>query len=123
MGLSALDKLGAVDDILEMISTNIPKTEIVGYVADFLPALDDPSIQYMQLPIVDPNDSSNNCFNSGMYGNEWSIRPNWNAEIPFVQEFFYGEQTAFDPVDDIASSPSLDSCPTPATLPVDSLLR
>jgi LCP family protein required for cell wall assembly len=123
MGLSALDKLGAVDDILEMISTNIPKTEIVGYVADFLPSLDDPSIQYMQLPIVDPNNSSNSCFNSGMYGNEWSIRPNWNAEIPFVQEFFYGEQTVFDPVDPITSEPALENCPTPETLPVESLLR
>ena len=38
----------------------------------------------MQLPIE-------GCFNSGMYGDEWSIRPNWNAMIPYVQEFFYGE--------------------------------
>lgn len=123
MGLSAFDKLGAVDDILEMISTNIPKTDIVGYVTEFLPALDNPSIQYMQLPIVDPNNSGNSCFNSGMYGNEWSIRPNWNAEIPFVQEFFYGERADFDPVDPIASSPDISNCPTPDTLPVESLLR
>ena len=58
-----------------------------------------------------------------MYGNEWSIRPNWNAEIPFVQEFFYGEQTVFDPVDPITSEPALENCPTPETLPVESLLR
>ncbi|MCR5529968.1 MAG: LCP family protein [Saccharofermentans sp.] len=120
MDLSAIDKLGAVDDILEMVSTNIPKTEIVGYVVDFLPALDDPSIQYMQLPITGDGQT---CFNSGMYGGEWSIRANWNAQIPFVQEFFYGEQVDFDPVQDIPSSPSLDSCPTPDTLPIETLLR
>ena len=43
------------------------------------------------------------------------------AEI--VQEFFYGEQVDFDPVPDIPSSPSLESCPTPETLPIESLLR
>ena len=122
MDLSAMDKLGAVDDILEMISTNIPKTELVGYVVDFLPSLDDPTIQYLQLPIADPEDQSNRCFNIHDVG-EWSIRPNWNAMIPFVQEFFYGEQTVFDEVPEIAESPALSSCPTPDTLPVDSLLR
>ena len=122
MDLSAMDKLGAVDDILEMVSTNIPKTELVGYVVDFLPSLDDPTIQYLQLPIVDPNDQYNSCFNIHSQG-EWSIRPNWNAEIPFVQEFFYGEQTVFDEVPEIAESPALSECPTPDTLPVESLLR
>jgi hypothetical protein len=56
-----------------------------------------------------------------MYGDEWSIRPNWNAMIPYVQEFFYGETTDFDPVPDISSSPSLDSCPS--DLDINDLLK
>ena len=122
MGLSASGKLAALDDIFSMISTNVSEATATEYTIDFLPSLDNFEIQYMQLPIVDPNDANNSCFN--VYnGNEWSIRPNWNAEIPFVQEFFYGEQTVFDPVDPIDYEPDLASCPTPETLPVDSLLR
>ena len=68
----------------------------------------------MQLPIE-------GCFYSGMYGDEWSIRPNWNAMIPYVQEFFYGETTDFDPVPDISNSPSIESCPS--DLDIDDLLR
>ena len=122
MSLSATGKLSALDDILSMISTNVTESVATEYAIDFLPSLNDVEIQYMQLPIVDPNDSSNSCFNVHSSG-EWSIRPNWNAEIPFVQEFFYGEQTVFDPVDPIAEEPALENCPTPETLPVESLLR
>ena len=122
MGLSATGKLSALDDILSMISTNVTESVATEYAIDFLPSLDNIEIQYMQLPIVDPNDANNTCFNIHN-GGEWSIRPNWNAEIPFVQEFFYGEQTVFDPVDPIADEPLLENCPTPETLPIESLLR
>ncbi len=123
MGKSAAEKLAVIPEILSMISTNISEDEVTDYVVNFLPSMNNAEIQYMQLPIIDPDDSSNKCFASGMYGDEWSIRPNWNAEIPFVQEFFYGEQTVFDEVEPISGEPSLDSCPTPDTLPIDSLLK
>ena len=122
MSLSATGKLAALDDIFSMISTDVTESVATEYAIDFLPSLDSFEIQYMQLPIVDPNDANNSCCNIHSTG-EWSIRPNWNAEIPFVQEFFYGEQTVFDPVDPIAEEPLLENCPTPETLPIESLLR
>ncbi|MBR6880583.1 MAG: LCP family protein [Clostridiales bacterium] len=104
MKLSVTGKAAALEDILELIATNIPSSDIRSYALDFLPSLKNVSIEYMQLPIE-------GCFYSGMYGDEWSIRPNWNAMIPYVQKFFYGKTIDFDPVDDISSSPSLDKCP------------
>ncbi|MBO4637921.1 MAG: LCP family protein [Clostridiales bacterium] len=114
LNLSLTGKMAAMDDILGMISTNISPDEITDYAIEFLPSLRNVEIQYLQLPIQ-------GCFNSGMYGGEWSIRPNWNAEIPYVQEFFYGEVTEFDPVEDIPSSPALENCPT--DLVIEDLLR
>ena len=122
MAMDALGKAGAVDDILSMIATDITEDEVTDYVVNFLPQMPNAEIQYMQLPIVDPDDSSNSCFNV-VSGSEWSIRPNWNAQIPFVHELFYGEQTEFDPVEDIPGSPDISSCPTPDTLPIESLLK
>ncbi|MCQ2482906.1 MAG: LCP family protein [Clostridia bacterium] len=104
MGLSVTGKASAIDDILSCISTNVSKEEITKYALEFLPSLSDIQIQYVQLPLKD-------CFNSGMYGGEWSIRPNWNAMIPVVQEFFYGECVEFDPVPEVKNAPSDDSCP------------
>ncbi len=105
ISLSVAGKVAAMDDILSAITTNIPIDQIQNYALNFLPSVNNISIQYMQLPIQ-------GCFYSGMYGDEWSIRPNWNAMIPYVQEFFYGETTEFDPVPDISNSPALSSCPT-----------
>lgn len=113
MALGISGKAAAMDNILECIVTNIPADRIQEYALEFLPSLSNASIQYIQLPIQ-------GCFYSGMYGGEWSIRPNWNAEIPVVQEFFYGETTDFDPVPDIAHSPSLENCPT--DIDIDELL-
>lgn len=104
MALSVTGKAAAIDDILSCISTNISQDEITKYAFDFLPSLSNIEIQYMQLPIQ-------GCFNSGMYGDEWSIRPNWNAMIPYVQQFFYGESIDFDRVTDINHAPSDESCP------------
>ena len=109
IALSPTGKLSAIDDILAAVTTNISPTDIQDYALNFLPNVTNISIEYMQLPIQ-------GCFNSGMFGDEWSIRPNWNAMIPYVQEFFYGETTDFDPVPDISSSPSLDSCPHDLTI-------
>ncbi|HAW16259.1 MAG TPA: hypothetical protein DCW41_06115 [Clostridiales bacterium] len=114
MALPLTGKAAAIDDILGMISTNVPQEDIDNYALNFLPSLSNVSIEYMQLPIE-------GCFYSGMYGDEWSIRANWNAMIPYVQEFFYGETTPFDPVTDIPSSPALESCPT--DLEIEDMLR
>ena len=114
MAMSLTGKAAAIDDILGMITTNVPASDIDYYALNFLPSINNVEIQYMQLPI-------DGCFYSGMYGDEWSIRPNWNAMIPYVQEFFYGETTEFDPVNDIPSSPALSSCPT--DLDIEDMLK
>ncbi len=114
MAMSLTGKASAIDDILGMITTNVPASDIDYYALNFLPSINNVEIQYMQLPI-------DGCFYSGMYGDEWSIRPNWNAMIPYVQEFFYGETTDFDPVNDIPSSPALSSCPT--DLEIEDMLK
>lgn len=114
MNLGASGKVAALDDVLSHVVTNIPKDKIEDYAFEFLPSLSNARIEYMQLPI-------NGCINQGTYGGEWSIRPNWNAEIPYVQKFFYGETRDFDPVDDIPNSPSLDRCPK--DLKIEDLLK
>ena len=105
MGMSAAKKATCLPDILSMLQTNIDKDSIEDYALDFLPSLKNAHIEYLQLPLE-------GFFNSGMYGDEWSIRNNWNMTIPYVQQFFYGETTDFDPVDEIPSAPSNDKCPT-----------
>jgi len=112
INLSLAGKAAAIPTILSAITTNIPADEINDYAFNFLPNVSNIQIKYMQLPIE-------GCFSSGMYGDEWSIRPNWNAMIPYVQEFFYGETTQFDPVPEIYHSPT--SCPT--DLNIEDLLR
>ncbi len=114
IAMSPTGKASALPVILGAITTNIPPDQIQEYAFNFLPSVANISIEYMQLPIE-------GCFYSGMYGDEWSIRPNWNAMIPYVQEFFYGETTDFDPVPDISNSPSIESCPS--DLDIDDLLR
>ncbi|MCQ2515678.1 MAG: LCP family protein [Saccharofermentans sp.] len=112
ISLSLAGKVAAIPTILSAITTNIPQNDIENYALNFLPSVNNIEIQYMQLPIQ-------GCFSSGMYGDEWSIRPNWNAMIPYVQEFFYGETTVFDPVPEINHSPS--NCPT--DIDISELLR
>lgn len=114
--MSVTSKVAAMDDILGVIATNISEDDVTSYALEFLPSMENVEIQYLQLPIQ-------GCFNSGMYGSEWSIRPNWNAMIPFVQEFFYGEQQAFDAVREIPSSPSLSSCPSLDTVNIEDLIE
>ena len=114
MAMSATGKLSAMDDVLSCIVTNIPKEEIERYAFEFLPSLNDFDIQYLQLPI-------RGCYNAGMYGNEWSIRANWNAMIPYVQQFFYGETTTFDEVRLPKHVPSLSRCDT--DIPIEDLIE
>ena len=108
IALSIPSKVSAMETIIAAVPTNIPDNQIQDYALNFLPNASNISIEYMQLPIQ-------GCFYSGMYGDEWSIRPNWNGMIPYVHTFFYGETTEFDPVPDISNSPALSSCPTDLT--------
>ena len=97
-------KAGCIDDILSLVATNIPEEDITKYAFDFLPSVKNLNMQYFQLPLE-------GFFNGGMYGNEWSIRNNWNMTIPYVQEFLYEERKEFDRVDEIPSAPSDENCP------------
>ena len=103
MAMGITKKASCMDDILGLLVTNIPEDEITKYALEFLPSLKEARILYFQLPLE-------GFFNSGMYGDEWSIRNNWNETIPYVQEFLYGEQTPFDPVEEIPSEKK--DCPS-----------
>ena len=114
MKLSATKKLACMDDVLGAIVTNIDKKDVEKYALDFLPSLKKAEMQYIQLPI-------DGCLNQGTYGGEWSMRVNWNAMIPYVQEFFYGEKYDFDPVKLPPKVPELSDCKT--DIPLEKLIH
>jgi len=114
MALSATDKLACMDDVLAAIVTNIDKKDIETYALEFLPALQNAEMMYLQLPIE-------GCYNYGTYGDEWSMRVNWNAFIPYVQQYFYGKTTEFDEVDLPNYAPSIDECNT--DIPLENLVH
>ena len=114
MKLSATKKLACMDDILGAIVTNIDRKDIEHYAFDFLPSLQKAEMQYLQLPI-------DGTVNQGTYGGEWSMRVNWNALVPYVQEFFYGERFEFDPVKLPPKAPELSKCKT--DIPLEKLVH
>lgn len=114
MKLSSTKKLACMDDVLGAIVTNIDKKDVEKYALDFLPSLKKAEMQYIQLPI-------DGCLNQGTYGGEWSMRVNWNAMIPYVQEFFYGEKYDFDPVKLPPKAPELSNCKT--DIPLEKLIH
>lgn len=114
MKLSATKKLACMDDVLGAIVTNIDKKDVEKYALGFLPSLKKAEMQYIQLPI-------DGCLNQGTYGGEWSMRVNWNAMIPYVQEFFYGEKYDFDPVKLPPKAPELSDCKT--DIPLEKLIH
>lgn len=114
MKLSGSKKLAAMDDVLGAIQTNIPKKDIEKYVFGFLPSLKKAEMKYMQLPIE-------GCYNYGTYGGEWSMRGNWNAYIPYVQEYFYGKKVDFDEVKIPPHAPELRKCKT--NIPLEKLVH
>ena len=114
MKLSATKKLACMDDVLGAIVTNIDKKDVEKYALDFLPSLKKAEMQYIQLPI-------DGCLNQGTYGGEWSMRVNWNAMIPYVQEFFYGGKYDFDPVKLPPKAPELSNCKT--DIPLEKLIH
>ncbi len=114
MNMSTSGKLSAIEVVLESIVTDIDQEELEKMALEFLPSLTDPEIQYLQLPI-------DGCYNEGMYGDEWSMRINWNAIVPYVQEFFYGTTTEFDEVPIPRYAPDLDDCYT--DIPLEDLVH
>ena len=114
MKLSATKKLACMDDVLGSIVTNIDKKDIEKYAFDFLPSLKKAEMQYIQLPI-------DGCLNQGTYGGEWSMRVNWNAMIPYIQQFFYGKKYDFDPVKIPPKAPELSDCKT--DIPLEKLIH
>ncbi|MBR4404514.1 MAG: LCP family protein [Clostridiales bacterium] len=114
MKLSATQKLACMDDVLGAIVTNIPKEDVEKYALEFLPSLQKAEMQYLQLPIE-------GCYNQGTYDGEWSMRVNWNAFIPYVQQYFYGQTTDFDPVKLPSHVPELSKCKT--NIPLEKLVH
>ncbi len=114
MNLSTAGKMQAIEVVLESVVTDIDQKEIEKLALDFLPSLTDPELQYLQLPIE-------GTYNSGMYGDEWSMRINWNANVPYVHEFLYGRTTDFDWVDLPNYAPDIDDCPT--DIPLEDLVH
>jgi len=114
MKLSATKKLACMDDVLSSIVTNIDKKDVEKYALDFLPSLKKAEMQYIQFPIE-------GTLNQGTYGGEWSMRVNWNALIPYMQEFFYGERYDFDPVKIPPKAPELSECKT--DIPLEKLIH
>lgn len=114
MKMSATGKLSALDDVLEAVVTNIDKSEIEKLAFDFLPSMSNLEMQYLQLPIE-------GCYNCGMYGDEWSMRVNWNAFIPYVQKYFYGYTSEYDEVDIPSHCPDLSECDM--DIPLENLIH
>ena len=104
--LSTTSKLSALEDILQMIATNVPKDDIEDYVFDFLPKVRTMEIETMGIPIEGYYIQGEF---SDVRANDWSIRADWNGMIPIVQQFLYGETFPFDHVDDIPKAPKHDA--------------
>ncbi len=107
MGLDLAKKVDVLGEVLSLISTNMTKSQIEDYVYNFLPKLTSTKLEYMSVPIAGYS-------NEGMYGNEWSIRPNWNGMIPLVQQYIFGKTFPYDKVDAIPEAPVATPTPTPA---------
>lgn len=95
-------QISALDDILKMIATDIEPDEIEKYAFDFLPKIADLKLETLSVPIE-------GCYKEGTFSDfrkgEWSIRADWNAMIPSVQEFLYGETFEVDKVREIPGAP------------------
>ena len=110
--LGTIKKLKALDDILQMIATDVPKEDVEDYAFDFLPKVRKMEIESMGIPI---DGYSRQGMFSDVRENEWSIRPDWNGMIPLVQDFLYGERTEFDRVDEIPKAPKHEEEDIPKT--------
>jgi len=107
MNLSIDRKETVMEKILTCISTNMNENDIFNYALTFLPGLDSPTFEYMQVPI-DGYSNAGMFYDLRTYG-EWSIRTDWNGMIPILQEYIFGKTFAFDPVMLILGAPVVSS--------------
>ena len=107
MELDLTKKVDVLGEVLSLISTNMTKSEIEDYVYNFLPKLTSTKLEYMSVPAAGYS-------NEGMYGTEWSIRPNWNGMVPLVQQYIFGKTFPYDKVDAIPEAPVATPTPVPA---------
>ncbi len=114
MAMSAAGKLGAMDDVLQAIVTDIPKEQIEALAFEFLPSMQNLEMMYLQLPIE-------STYNAGIYGDEWSERINWNALVPYVQLYLYGRTQEFDEVPIPNYAPDIEDCDL--DIPLDQLVH
>lgn len=103
--LSVTKKMDAAETILSQVFTNITKDKVEWYAFTFLTNFSSTEFDYLQLPLE-------GYFNQGTYSDfakkQWSIRPDWNAMIPEVQKFIFGETFPVDPVKEIPGAPGIE---------------
>lgn len=99
---SVKQQVSAIENILPHVATNIEQEQIEWYAFGFLSKMESPELEYMKLPI---NEHCNQGYYSDFYKGQWSIRPDWNAMIPYVQEYIFGETFPVDPVRTIPGAP------------------
>ena len=81
-GASAATMLTIVNTLLEYIDTNLSLTEIMAIALAGL-KMDLSQTEELRLP-------ADGTFESGMYGNTWCIKPNFEKNAQLLQEFIYG---------------------------------
>ena len=111
MDLGITSKASVIEKVLSLISTNMTKSDLEGYVLTVLPNITSAEFEFLQLPVSGyANEGTYSDFRDG----EWSIRPNWNGMIPLVQQFMFNQTFAFDTVRIIPEAPVATPTPTPA---------
>lgn len=81
-GASAATMLTIVNTLLEYVDTNLSLTEIMAIALAGL-KMDLSQTEELRLP-------ADGTFESGMYGNTWCIKPNFEKNAQLLQEFIYG---------------------------------
>ena len=81
-GASAANLLAIVDTLMDYVETNISLVEIMSLASVGL-AADLSSAKQLRLP-------ADGTFQSGMFGNVWCIKPNFEENKKLLREFIYG---------------------------------
>ena len=78
-----LSIVGVVNSLLPYVETNLDFAELMSLSYIGL-NMDLAGVEELRLP-------ADGTFESGMYGNTWSIRPNFEKNQALLKEFIYGE--------------------------------
>ena len=81
-GASAATMLTIVTTLMDYVETNLSLTEIMTIALAGL-KMDLSQVEQLRLP-------ADGTFESGMYGNTWCIKPNFEKNAQLLQEFIYG---------------------------------